>query len=579
MAFRVTTLVLVLGTLLAATGLSDGAKVVQVSAGPTYSMALFDDGTIRSWGDWYQFNGQTVPPKDLTNVKYICGGNTYAAGIFANRTAFYFGWGDRLITSFPGVRGPVSAVSCGFRHAAVLIDETNIYVQDFADSQLQPGFLKVEPSFAVVAARSGFSDGVLAITKANGAIVVLDTNRNLQNLTPPAGLRDVAQLSADGLAAALLKDGTVRIWGTTDAKTYQPPAALQGKCKDIAVNPYFILARDADGKIYEWGDIWYRNISSIPFPSNITGKVTAIDVGMNHGIALMADGKILSWGSMTQGNQAQVPADLAYVEPAPSKTTSSAPPTTAGPTAAGPTSKVAQTTVPSDGSGSTPVGAIAGGVVGGIAALALLLAGFLVYRRKKTPSENPESPELVENKAVAPAIHPYCHQPAPPAEAVDEQKAAAPAPPNEPEPPQPPPENEIPVAAISNEPEPEEQKHEEQKPEEQKPEEHNPEEQKPEEVPEHQVLVDGATCVVLHPYEAEFEDELSLVVGEKVQIVHARQGGFTRWLYCEAGFANSDSIRWMGQSRLGERTRGHGSTKHLQGFSLIIKYVDLYLFM
>lgn len=490
---RLAALVLVLGTLFGVLGLSDAAKVLQAAACSSYSLAVMDDHTVRGWGNWGA-NMTATPLQNLTNVEYICCGYAYAAGTYMGGMPFYLDWQKGTVVPFPGVTGPVLSISCAFGQIAVLINNTTVYVENPEGR----GVKSVDPSSAVVAA--GYYGRVFVITTPNGTVKSLnDSAEVLSKYAPPAGLRDVTQLAVGGAAAALLRNRTLVIWATDDPR-FTVPSALQGNCAEVGMGPSFVVALDRNGRLYEWGDPGYaknKPADTIPFPSNLTGKAKSISVGPNHVVAVMEDGTIAGWGWKVEA--AVVPADLAYVDPASRTTTTTATSTTTKTSTA--TATATQTAIPEN---PTPVGAIAGGVVGGVAAIALLAAGFLVYRRKQKQPANTEAPAVVENKAIMPpATHPYYHQSAPATEPSYYQNMAYPAPINKPEPP---PQPGAYLPAVPNE----------------------PEEKKPTEVPKELESLVGRMCFVIEPFDPEFEDELSLAVGESVKVLSARSGGFSR---------------------------------------------------
>ncbi|TDZ74209.1 hypothetical protein CTRI78_v001057 [Colletotrichum trifolii] len=84
---------------------------------------------------------------------------------------------------------------------------------------------------------------------------------------------------------------------------------------------------------------------------------------------------------------------------------------TTTPPAPGPTNTYA---TPASG-GSTPVGAIVGGVVGGVAAIALIVFGVIfLLRKKKNDGSNQAPPVMYNPQAPPPGQHPQMYQAAPP---------------------------------------------------------------------------------------------------------------------------------------------------------------------
>lgn len=106
--------------------------------------------------------------------------------------------------------------------------------------------------------------------------------------------------------AALLDDGTVKVWGNNDYGQCDVPLDLSGV---VAINTgsAFSLALKNDGTVVAWG---YCGQNQCNIPEGLS-DVTAIACGDTHALALKSDGTVVAWGD--NGGPATVPEGLSGV--------------------------------------------------------------------------------------------------------------------------------------------------------------------------------------------------------------------------------------------------------------------------
>ncbi|MEZ5319729.1 MAG: hypothetical protein R2752_20175 [Vicinamibacterales bacterium] len=307
-------------------------KAVDVAAGTNASYALLDDGTVVAWGraDAGQLgNGNTQAPRlatstqsneyrgvetparvaGLTDVAAIAAANDSAYAVLRDGTVRSWGngaIGDGRAPSTWG--GPSGANGPAFRPVAV-------------------------PGLSDVAALSAGGGTVLALLK-DGRVFSWGSNfygalgrppRTELALDTPGeipDLRDVAQVAAgSGVSTALLKDGTVRVWGSNwqqqfgfRAPTTQPnpnggwvlePQPVPGVAQvtSIAVGNRHTLALLKDGTLRAWGNTDFGQTGNgagpgyqpLPIAIKITSVATVFAAGDNS-FALRADGSLWAWG-------------------------------------------------------------------------------------------------------------------------------------------------------------------------------------------------------------------------------------------------------------------------------------------
>jgi len=299
-------------------------RVRQLAVGGNYSMALLEDGTVRTWG--YSENGAL--------------GDGTSAG--ATRC---------LPSGGPLPRG-VKAISAGYSHALALLEDKNVQAWGLnsngqlgdntkANSLIPVGVLNLT-GVTAIAAGSHHSLALLENTsvKAWGynAHGELGNNTITANSVEPVtvknhngeSLKRVKKISAGHLHnLALLEDDSVWAWGyggwgqlgnnrLDTLAAAVPVLDSEGKklegVKDISAGPYHCLALLKDnGKMLAWGHNQEGQLgnpkvkgdrSSVAVEVIDDGKVltgvTAISAGggddFEFSVALLASGEVLAWG-------------------------------------------------------------------------------------------------------------------------------------------------------------------------------------------------------------------------------------------------------------------------------------------
>lgn len=109
-------------------------------------------------------------------------------------------------------------------------------------------------------------------------------------------------VAGQAFAAALRRDGTVRVWGNSAGGVLSPPTGLNNVVQ-IAAGAYHMVALRADGRVVTWGT---GSSFVYPIPDGLE-KVVAIAAGESFSLALKSDGTVVAWGENNRG-QATVPA-------------------------------------------------------------------------------------------------------------------------------------------------------------------------------------------------------------------------------------------------------------------------------
>ena len=277
--------------------------VVQVSAGPEYSVALGADGSVWTWGS--NGSGQT--------------GNDEAAL-------------SNVPVTVPGLRN-VKSAAAGYFHALALDTDGGVWAwggngnYELGDSTrrdaLTPRKLTNVSPMTAVAAGSGTSfaidtGGKLWSWGNNGVSGQLG-NGDFANVYLPAPITSVTgvfkAISARAEhALALRSDGSVWAWGfnrygqlgdgtNSDRST---PTRVVGLSNIVAVaaGERHSLALDYNGNIWAWGQNWAGELGdgtttdrSIPVVVWDSNDAIGISAGSNYSCVITAAREAYSWGS------------------------------------------------------------------------------------------------------------------------------------------------------------------------------------------------------------------------------------------------------------------------------------------
>jgi alpha-tubulin suppressor-like RCC1 family protein len=263
------------------------SRIVAVSIGDNNAMALADDGTVHTWGDYAGHqnanNGKRVPDQ----VRAVAG-----VGVLDNVAAISAGWNWSAALTAEG-----KVVTWGYNGTDALTG------QGVTTSTVDvPGYVLRDSDGAaisdIVAISSGYNFG-LALTSA-GQIYAWGSNYSGQlgqGTDYNVHARAVLVKSVDG-------------------------SGLIGNIRMVAAGGNHALALDQDGKVFSWGVAYDGSLGDGPnnprgnrskLPGAVvreegTGQLTgigAISAGHYHSLALAGDGRLLIWGDGSYGTLGQ----------------------------------------------------------------------------------------------------------------------------------------------------------------------------------------------------------------------------------------------------------------------------------
>jgi len=281
----------------------DLTNVVQISAGPTYNLALRRDGSVFAWGNTNQSH---VPP-NLTNAVAISGGGAHSLALRNNGTVAAWGANDLGQANVPLGLNNVVAIAAGGSHSLALTSAGTVT----AWGRNLEGQIFVPFRLTNIVAIAAGSNHSLALG-SNGKVVAWGASNSGQTRVP-TNLSEVVSIAAGAWHnLALKRDGTVTAWGdNTNGQCAVPPGL--SNVVAIAAGSFHSLALTKAGSIVAWGAGltnagYYPQFgqSTVPEPVR-TWSVSAIAGGAAHTLALASEAAPFITqspvGSFTYGGQ------------------------------------------------------------------------------------------------------------------------------------------------------------------------------------------------------------------------------------------------------------------------------------
>ncbi|MCL2451782.1 IPT/TIG domain-containing protein [Candidatus Saccharibacteria bacterium] len=283
--------ILISGGVIASSALTAGVKIVQVSAGFMYSLALDDQGDVYAWGSSnYGQIGDGTMSYNILPIKI-------SDGVIA---------GSALTAGVEIVQIATSSAATDSMHSLAVDDQGNVY----AWGNNAYGQLGINSDAGPSTCSAGAACSMLPIKISGGAIAT-------SALT--AGVNIVQVAAGEAHSLALDDQGNVYTWGDNsngqlgNNSTYQSlvPIKISGgviatsaltagvKISQVATGEQHSFAIDDQGDVYAWG-------------YNISGQLGDSTVGNSYVPILISDGAVAS-SALTAGvNIVQVAAGEAH---------------------------------------------------------------------------------------------------------------------------------------------------------------------------------------------------------------------------------------------------------------------------
>lgn len=308
-------------------------RVLALSAGTFHMLALKSDGTVWAWGrndekelgNEKLLKGNTpsavpVQVAGLTNAVAVsaCGQNSYA--LLQNGTVWAWGNATRGQT---GDNGPLTS--------SLMNDTRGLPVKVYG----------ITNAVAIAGPVALLADGTV-MTWGEGYRGQLGNGGNEPSTVPVKvqGLNNVTAIAYRSAGAmALKKDGTVWTWGAnekgqlgrkpnSDHDQSNVPVQISGISDAVAIGADAVciaLLKDGTVRVWGWGAVGgmgqgrpgTNDVNSVPLKVPGIGRVVAVKSGNGYGLALQADGTLVGWGANTVAtgiyHQTWTPVKMAHI--------------------------------------------------------------------------------------------------------------------------------------------------------------------------------------------------------------------------------------------------------------------------
>ena len=267
-------------------------NVQSISTGSGFGIGLSNDGNIYTWGQAAQFGIDEAPLRaDTGRIVQISAGEDHALALNAHGWVFTWGNSNFNLGDIPSrIQGSTVQIIAGTTYSVAVTDDGRVHVwgnRAAVESNIFPNMLQGTP--------------VDVAANPIGVIVQLE-NGYVQHLSRPGqhvfgNIPDDIQGRVAEIAisrhngAAILTDGSVRVWGSEIEAVYEVPDSIGNNATSIVGGLGHFTVLLNNGTVVSWGDDFYGQ-GSAPSLSNIV----AIYSGFHHNYAVDASGNIHTWG-------------------------------------------------------------------------------------------------------------------------------------------------------------------------------------------------------------------------------------------------------------------------------------------
>ncbi|WP_090116770.1 S-layer homology domain-containing protein [Cohnella sp. OV330] len=257
----------------------------RIAAGNGFTLSLQDDGTVKAYG-W--INGSKIEvPDNLTDVQAVYASNDCGYAIRAGGIVKALGDGCTVPAEVPN--GNVVGLVLDGNAPAVLKNDGTIISWGSGQFKIPVEWENIHAPFKSV---SGGYNHAAALTWDDDVVSWGSVSMGATDV--PEDLPETTAI-ASGLnhSLALLKDGTVRLWGYYRAE--RPPEGLSNVGAIYANNNYSVAVLKDSGEVVVWGDY-----GLLQPPAGLR-DVIDIAAGRDHIVALKSDGTLVGWGKNQHG--------------------------------------------------------------------------------------------------------------------------------------------------------------------------------------------------------------------------------------------------------------------------------------
>lgn len=278
----------------------EGKKIVQISSGITFSVALTDDGKVYAWGK--DTDGATEVPSNLgTNVVKIAAGDRHVVAL--TDSGEVIGWGkndfhqaELTYEAKAQLKSDekVIDVSASDKYTALVTDKGNVIIlgatgannMDYVPSEIQGRVAAVDAnSYNMVLL---LKDGTIATMGVSGN-EFSDVPKELTD----GSIKIVKAKMSYANGIALDDQGKIHVWGANGDNMRDGVPAINEKVVDVSGSRNALFAVGESGKVYAWGN---DDLNDISVPSSAT-NIKQVFSGYFQNYAVDNNNEIHAWGN------------------------------------------------------------------------------------------------------------------------------------------------------------------------------------------------------------------------------------------------------------------------------------------
>jgi len=263
-----------------------------IAPGSGFGVGVSNNGNIYTWGHGSQFGIDDAPTRAETGrIVQVSAGENHALAL--NAHGWVFTWGNinfNLPDIPPRIQGSTVQVIAGSNYSVAITDDGNVHVwgnRAAVESNIFPRNLRGVPEYIVAnptAVLVKLEGGEVQHLSRPGQHVFGNIPDDIQGR-----VQEIALTNHNG--AAILTDGTVRVWGSEIELVYNVPEEIGDRAVAIAGGLGHFIVLLNDGTVMGWGEDVYGQAS----PPNLR-NIQRIYSNFHHNYAIDANGNIHTWG-------------------------------------------------------------------------------------------------------------------------------------------------------------------------------------------------------------------------------------------------------------------------------------------
>ena len=271
-------------------------NVKDISTGPSFSVAIDNDGRLYMWGKTKMSETIDVKyvPSNMGKLVQVAAGYDHVVAI--NEDGELFAWGNgrqRQTRMTPEIEKltNIKSIHAGYQSSMVLTEDGHSYffgntnVNDYNSFHMHQGNLeKIEMT----------ADAVVGLT-FDGEMVYLGSQKNSYS-NIPENMGDIVDMAATAsTVAAVNDDGEVFVWGNVSNKYKEGDVPkTESKILSIEGGRYHYTAMTEDGNVIAWGANQFEQTT---VPAKVQeSDIVDVKTGFYQNYAITDAGNIITWG-------------------------------------------------------------------------------------------------------------------------------------------------------------------------------------------------------------------------------------------------------------------------------------------